>query len=72
MRLYDRLFSVENPGTTEGKSFLEEMNPESLVRAAGARSSRTWRRRRPASVVQFERLGYFCVDRRDGGWSTAR
>src|SRR6185312_912174 len=31
-RLYDRLFSVENPGTTEGKSFLEELNPDSLVR----------------------------------------
>ena len=34
VRLYDRLFSVENPGTTEGKSFLEELNPESLVRLA--------------------------------------
>src|SRR5262249_39523268 len=36
VRLYDRLFSAENPGTTEGKSFLDELNPESLVRVEGA------------------------------------
>ena len=35
VRLYDRLFAVENPGTDESKSFLEEMNPDSLVRARG-------------------------------------
>ena len=64
MRLYDRLFSVENPGTDEGKSFLDEMNPESLVRGRRARSSsRTWRRwRSRATRVQFERVGYFCLD----------
>ena len=36
VRLYDRLFSVENPGTDESKSFLDEMNPDSVVRVAGA------------------------------------
>ena len=36
VRLYDRLFAVENPGTTEGKSFLDEMNPASLERLPAA------------------------------------
>ena len=68
-RLYDRLFSVENPGTTEGKSFLEELNPHSLVRL-GAKIE-PWLATAPVgAVVQFERLGYF---RRDeaGGWNRA-
>ena len=44
VRLYDRLFSVENPGTTEGTSFLDEINPR-LARARDRRSSsRSWRR----------------------------
>ena len=36
VRLYDRLFAVENPGTDEGKSFLDEINPDSIVRVEGA------------------------------------
>ena len=36
VRLYDRLFSVENPGTDEAKSFLDEINPDSIVRVEGA------------------------------------
>jgi len=68
-RLYDRLFSVENPGTTEGKSFLEELNPDSLVRLQA--KGEPWLATAPAGeIVQFERLGYF---RRDeaGGWNRA-
>ena len=38
VRLYDRLFSVENPGTDEAKSFLDEMNPDSLVQVDGRRA----------------------------------
>src|SRR5439155_11644251 len=37
VRRYDRLFAVENPGTTEGKSFVEEINPDSLVTLDSAR-----------------------------------
>ena len=69
VRLYDRLFLVENPGTTEGKSFLDEINPDSLVRVrakvepylAGAKIGERF---------QFERLGYFIVDG-DGGFNRA-
>ncbi len=58
VRLYDRLFSVENPGTTEGKSFLEELNPDSLVRVQ-AKLEPWLGTARPGETVQFERLGYF-------------
>ncbi len=69
VRLYDRLFSVENPGTTEGKSFLEELNPDSLVRLQA--KLEPWLATAPAGeTVQFERLGYFRHDEA-GGWNRA-
>jgi glutaminyl-tRNA synthetase len=65
VRLYDRLFSVENPGAQEGKSFLEEINPESEVRLESCRLEPYLAEAsgRPGARFQFERLGYFCVDR---------
>jgi glutaminyl-tRNA synthetase len=62
VRLYDRLFAVENPGTDEGKSFLDEINPESLVRLDTARVEPHLATAAPGTRWQFERLGYFCVD----------
>jgi glutaminyl-tRNA synthetase len=59
VRLYDRLFSVEQPGAT--RDFREDVNPESLkvvtARLEPAAASVT-----PGERFQFERLGYFCVD----------
>ncbi|MCU1279431.1 MAG: glutaminyl-tRNA synthetase, partial [bacterium] len=69
VRLYDRLFSVENPGTTEGKSFLEELNPHSLERLA-AKLEPWLATTKPGETVQFERLGYFRHDEA-GGWNRA-
>jgi glutaminyl-tRNA synthetase len=69
VRLYDRLFSVENPGTTEDKSFLEELNPDSLVRVQA--KLEPWLGTAGAGeIVQFERLGYFRHDEA-GGWNRA-
>ena len=63
VRLYDRLFSVENPGADESKSFLDEVNPESLVLHSRTRSwSPTWASPTAGTRFQFERLGYFCLD----------
>ena len=62
VRLYDRLFATEFPGTTEGKSFVEEMNPRSLERLEGARLEPYLAGAKPGDRFQFERLGYFCVD----------
>jgi glutaminyl-tRNA synthetase len=68
-RLYDRLFSVENPGTTEGTSFIDEMNPSSLQRVQ-AKIEPHLATFKAGQIVQFERLGYFCVDP-DGGFNRA-
>jgi glutaminyl-tRNA synthetase len=63
VRLYDRLFSVENPGADEGKSFLDEINPDSIVRVEGAVTEPyLTAAAKPGMRVQFERVGYFCLD----------
>jgi glutaminyl-tRNA synthetase len=69
VRLYDRLFNVEFPGTTEGKSFLEEINPSSLVRV-NAKLEPWLGKAARGETVQFERLGYFRHDEA-GGWNRA-
>jgi glutaminyl-tRNA synthetase len=61
VRLYDRLFSVENPGTTEGKSFVDEMNANSLV-TVQAQVEPYLAKAKAGEIYQFERLGYFAVD----------
>ena len=64
VRLYDRLFQVEDPGArrTGGRS-LDYLNPASLeVLDRAARPSRAWRAAAVGARFQFERLGYFCVD----------
>ena len=63
VRLYDRLFAVENPGSIEGKSFLEELNPHSLERLTSCLLEPSLASVQPGARYQFERLGYFCVDR---------
>ncbi|HEY7371054.1 MAG TPA: glutamine--tRNA ligase/YqeY domain fusion protein [Polyangia bacterium] len=63
VRLYDRLFAVENPGTDENKSFLDEVNPESVVSVAGAVTEPyVATLTKHGTRVQFERVGYFCLD----------
>ncbi|TAK13615.1 MAG: glutamine--tRNA ligase/YqeY domain fusion protein [Acidobacteria bacterium] len=62
VRLYDRLFSVENPGAGDA-DFLAQMNPHSLERVAGAKVEPSLAARPAGDRVQFERLGYFAVDK---------
>jgi glutaminyl-tRNA synthetase len=59
-RLYDRLFSVENPGGGD-KDFLEEMNPQSLV-SVTAKAEPSLARARAGDRFQLERVGFFVVD----------
>jgi glutaminyl-tRNA synthetase len=61
VRLYDRLFKTERPGEEEGKDFLEELNPASLEVHAGVVEPALVAMK-PGERVQFERVGYFCVD----------
>jgi glutaminyl-tRNA synthetase len=61
VRLYDRLFLTENPGE-DGKDFLEELNPKALEVVRGARIEPALAEAPVGDRVQFERVGYFCVD----------
>jgi glutaminyl-tRNA synthetase len=63
VRLYDRLFSVEDPeNAPEGKTFLDYLNPHSLEVLGGAQAEPSLAGATVGTRVQFERLGYFCVD----------
>ena len=62
VRLYDRLFLSENPEVAEkGKTFLDNMNPDSLT-TIQAKLEPSLKDLTPGTRVQFERNGYFCVD----------
>jgi glutaminyl-tRNA synthetase len=64
VRLYDRLFSVEDPDrSTEQGSFLDFLNPDSLKVLPACRVEPSLKAASPLDRFQFERLGYFCVDR---------
>ncbi|MEJ5364398.1 MAG: glutamine--tRNA ligase/YqeY domain fusion protein [Desulfosoma sp.] len=66
VRLYDRLFTKENPNDTEpGKTFLDYLNPNSLEVLQECRVEPSLREAPAGRQFQFERLGYFCVDSRD-------
>jgi glutaminyl-tRNA synthetase len=63
VRLYDRLFSVEDPeNVPEGKTFLDNLNPHSLEVLRDAQAEPGLAAAAPGMRVQFERLGYFVVD----------
>lgn len=64
VRLYDRLANVQLPGTG-GHDFLTQMNPKSLEVLTECRAESSLGRALPEMKFQFERQGYFCVDRRD-------
>ncbi len=65
VRLYDRLFTTENPGDVkEGANFESVLNPNSLETLTGYIEP-SLVGAAPGSRYQFERLGYFCVDSKD-------
>ncbi len=59
VRLYDRLFSAEEPGAT--RDFRDDVNPDSL-KTVTAKLEPAAATGKPGERFQFERLGYFCVD----------
>ncbi len=64
VRLYDNLFSVENPNAVpEGQDFTVNLNPHSLEVVPNAKLEPGLRGAAVGSRYQFERLGYFCVDK---------
>lgn len=63
VRLYDNLFSKENPNDVpEGQEFTANLNPNSLETVSNAKLEPFLKTAAPGTRLQFERLGYFCVD----------
>ena len=66
VRLYDRLFTVEDPNREEdGKTFIDHLNPDSLEVIREAKLEPGLADTEPGTLYQFERLGYFCADAKD-------
>ncbi len=61
VRLYDRLFSVENPGADE-RDFRELLNPTSLIVLKNCFVEQYLAEKKPGDFLQFQRIGYFTLD----------
>lgn len=61
VRLYDRLFREEYPGT-KGRDWKDDLNPESVEILTGCKVEPSLRGADPETRYQFERQGYFCAD----------
>ncbi len=61
VRLYDRLFSVENPSADE-RDFRELLNPESLTVLNKCYVEKYLAEKKPGDFLQFQRIGYFTPD----------
>jgi glutaminyl-tRNA synthetase len=64
IRLYDRLFTVPEPDADKAVDFSTYLNPDSLTVVQGWVEACV-KDAVPETRYQFERLGYFCADRRD-------
>ena len=62
VRLYDRLFSIENPGAEE-RDFRELLNPESLKVLPQCYVEKYAATKKPLEYLQFQRIGYFMMDK---------
>ena len=63
VRLYDRLFEVENPSAETERDFRELLNPESLVVTTAKIEPYLQETAQVGDKYQFQRIGYFCVDK---------
>ena len=61
VRLYDRLFKVENPGADE-RDFRELLNPESLTVLNNCYVEKYLKEKKAGDFLQFQRIGYFTPD----------
>lgn len=62
VRIYDRLFNVENPSADE-RDFRELLNPESLKVLNNCYVEKFLTEKRPGEYLQFQRIGYFMLDK---------
>ncbi|MCQ2129699.1 MAG: glutamine--tRNA ligase/YqeY domain fusion protein [Bacteroidaceae bacterium] len=61
VRVYDRLFNVENPGADE-RDFRELLNPESLTVLENCYVEQYLAEKKAGDYLQFQRIGYFTPD----------
>ena len=61
VRLYDRLFAIENPGADE-RDFRELLNPASLKVLNNSVVEPYLKEKKPGDFLQFQRIGYFTLD----------
>ena len=62
VRLYDRLFTIENPDDTKDGDITDYLNPESVEVRRGCRVEPSLSAAEAGARFQFERLGYFALD----------
>ena len=62
VRLYDRLFTVEDPLADKEKDFKELINPNSLISKKGCKVEEYLKDSKPGDSFQFQRIGYFNID----------
>lgn len=62
VRLYDRLFSVENP-SADDRDFRELLNPKSLTVLNNCYVERFITEKNVGDFLQFQRIGYFTIDK---------
>lgn len=62
VRLYDRLFTIEDPSGDKEKDFKEYLNPDSLKVLDTCLIEPSLASAKPGDKFQFERQGYFCLD----------
>ena len=66
VRLYDTLFTVRDPSSVpEGADWKTTLNPKSIETLSAVKLEPALKDAEPESRWQFERMGYFCADRRD-------
>ena len=66
VRLYDHLFTKENPDdVSEGGDYKENLNPASLETLTSCRVEPSLKDAKPGDKFQFMRQGYFCADLKD-------
>jgi len=63
VRLYDRLFKIENPGAEVDSDFRELLNPESLKVLTNCYVEKYLSELKPYAYLQFQRIGYFNIDK---------
>ena len=62
VRLYDRLFTVDDPTADKEKDYLKFINPDSLQKITGYVEP-SLQEAKELEQFQFQRIGYFCVDK---------